>query len=435
MESLLWQIAVSLALGALIGFEREISHLRSKYNFGGVRTYTFFSLLGSIAGVLSVGSSGLAVALLIGVVVLACSSSVVDAVRLKRSVDLVPSLSAILAFFLGLLVTTGFLSTAVILAVVIATILALKRSWKGFASKISPEEVYSTLTFLVVILVVLPLLPNVNYSPLDIPAVSQVLSLSPTAFDIAGRLDVLNPRSVWLMVVFVSSISFLGYALVRLVGPKRGIELTSVLGGLVSSTAVTSSLALLSKKSKAITNTLTLGVLLASIIMFLRVLFEVLVLNKVLFFTLVRPLGVMVIVGVCAAVYLHLRKDSSQEHHVELSSPFSLKPALFFGLFYLFVIFSSKLLHLLFSNTGAYIASTLSGLADVDAITLTFSQLSATGAIEHSVAATAITLAVLSNTVVKAGIAFVMGRKLFSRQVITVFGIVLLSGIITLLFA
>ena len=224
--------------------------------------------------------------------------------------------------------------------------------------------------------------------------------------------------------------------LIKIVGAERGLGLTGFLGGLVSSTAVTSSLTHESKSVKnlkKLVNPLVFGVVIASSTMFLRVLFEVLVLNKSLLKWLIYPIGVMALGGFGVAGYLYFTRDKELKKDFDFQSPFALIPAIKFGLFFAFVLFVSKLFSVLWGSGGIYLASLISGLADVDAITISMATLAMKGDISAKTAVSAITIAVCSNTVVKGGIAYLFGAKKFGKIVAAVFGGLLILGLLMLL--
>ena len=278
----------------------------------------------------------------------------------------------------------------------------------------------------------LPLLPNKAYSPADIPILKDIIQLFPSIYDIVAATQAFNPFKIWLMVVFISAISFAGYISIKLIGEKKGIGLTGAVGGLISSTAVTSSLSVSSKKSKVVT-AFVFGVIIAWAVMFFRVLFVTLVLNKEVFMSAIISIGMMSLASAGCAVYLYINrttKGKKTTKAVAFESPFALRPALKFGAFFGLVLFMAKLLQGLFGSSGIYIASILSGLADVDAITISMATLNSSGEITTTVAVTGITLAVVSNTIVKGGIAYLFGGKEFAKKVLICMGIILVVGLV-----
>lgn len=222
----------------------------------------------------------------------------------------------------------------------------------------------------------------------------------------------------------------------KTIGAKKGIGLTGAIGGLVSSTAVTSSLTSHSKKSKCY-NTFAFGVLVAWTVMFFRVLFITLVLNKEVFLSILLPIGVMGITSVLCFLVLYLQRTpqgKKTDSTIKFKSPFALLPALKLTAFFVGILVISKIMQSLLGQTGIYISSVVAGLTDVDAITMSMVTLSSSQEITVSVAVTAITLAVVSNTIVKTGIAYLFGGKEFAKRIAIASACILTAGLITLFF-
>ena len=220
----------------------------------------------------------------------------------------------------------------------------------------------------------------------------------------------------------------------KYLGPERGIGITGLLGGLVSSTATTLSFAGRSKTNAGLSTVLAQGILLASCVMFPRVLVEVAVVNPGLVRQVVVPLAAMLIAGVIA-VYILWRRGRAEEKvdhgGVELSNPLRLKTAITFGLVFAVVLVVVEAANEYFGSAGVYIASILAGITDVDSITLSVSNLSMKGLLDTRVAAIAIILATIMNTIAKAVMAMVLGTPRLRRLVSRAFGFVVLAGLIS----
>ena len=247
-------------------------------------------------------------------------------------------------------------------------------------------------------LVVLPLLPN---TPLD-------------------TFGVLNPRTIWLMVVLVTLIGYVGYVMIKIFGTEKGLSITGVLGGLVSSTVVAINMAAEAKARKDVIPSAVFATTIASCTMFPRILLEVFVVNRALFFPLLLPLASMTVVGVVMALLL-FRKRETSETNINLSNPFKLSPALKFGAFFTCVLLVSKLASIYFGQAGTYTTSLVAGLVDVNAITLSLATLAKTSHIEDGVAVSAITLAAMTNTLVKLCITYVLGSREFGSRIALIF--------------
>ena len=216
----------------------------------------------------------------------------------------------------------------------------------------------------------------------------------------------------------------------KTIGAERGILVTGFLGGFMSSTALTSSFSIESKRYNNLSWPLGVGVVIASSVMFFRMLFEVMVLNPELFFGIFFSLGLMGSIGIILAIYLFFRKDKNSKRvkNMEIDSPFSLKPALKFAGLFMAVLFVTKLLTLIFGNSGIYLISFISGITDVDAITISLSKLALEGSISNSAAQFGMIIAAFANTFFKAGIAYFLGSKKFFRVVLLAFSFIVFIG-------
>lgn len=405
---LILKILIALALGALIGIERERKNREDE--FAGVRTFMFIALFGIITAYISQLYSLFLYLAFTGLIIL-IAASYLATTRKTGDVGLTTEVAAIITFILGFICFRDEgLQIVPILAIIITTILAIKDPLHRFAQKISQKELINTLKFLIIAFVILPLLPNTTVGP----------------------LEVFNPYQIWLMVVFISAISYTGYILIKFIGPERGLGLTGVIGGLVSSTAVTTSMAARVKESNFLMKAAVFATVVASSMMFLRILFEVWVINSSLLPQLYAPMLVMGFTGIIVGVIIWRRVENrDMDAKLQLENPFSLKPALIFGALFLAVLFMSKIANIYLGNSGVYLTSIISGIADVDAITISMALL-APNTISPTTAVTSITLAAISNTVFKFLIALFIGTRKFGRNVGLIFLIVIVAGVLAI---
>jgi len=236
------------------------------------------------------------------------------------------------------------------------------------------------------------------------------------------------------MVVLICGISYIGYFMIRIFGSKKGIIMTGLLGGLVSSTAVTMAMAEKSKddKNRNSVNMMVFGTIVANTVMFIRVIVTVFIVNKTLLKEFVPSILAMSLAGIFSCgVFWFLGHKSQSKAEVVHKSPFRIAPALKFGVFFVVVLFSLKVAQMHLGSLGIYIASTLSGFVDVDAVTLSMATIAGTE-ISGKVAATSIMLAVISNTLIKMGYSIVFGSKEFSRKLGVIMIIMVLLGIAAL---
>ncbi|MDO8656559.1 MAG: MgtC/SapB family protein, partial [Nanoarchaeota archaeon] len=399
METILIQrFLIALALGLLIGLEREYARYKERgHEYAGIRTFPLITLFGALAAFLGEFISIwilLLGMLLVGILIIVAYFGVKD----KKHIGATTEIAGLLAFFIGILTYYGEISFAVILTIAIAVILYARSMLHHFAERISKKELGSTLAFVVIAFIVLPFLPDQGYGPYNL----------------------FNPYLIWLMVVLISGIGFIGYALMKWYGEK-GIVLAGLLGGIVSSTATTISFAQRSMKEVKVYPTLVLGVLLANAVMFIRVLIEIFVINRSLLSKMLLPLlGLAVLTFVFS--YFLWKKSKKIKGKIELGTPLALKPAIQFAVIFAFILALIKLANIYLSSKGVYVVSFLSGFADVDAVTLSLSELAKTELAEN-IARDGILIAVLTNVAVKGGIAYWLGSKEFGKAVLGYFAV------------
>lgn len=426
----IWNFIVAIFLGALIGLQREYDqqHIHLK-KFAGFRTFILITFLGAILGYLGKDYNSILVIVgFIAVILMSFSSYILTYLKLKFT-SATTEIAAIMSYVIGVMCTTGYAQLAVIFGILIVTFLAFKTRFHNFAKKLQEKEIFGVVKFALISLVVLPILPNKNFTPLDIPGVGNLLLGLGISESILSQIDVFNLYHIWLIIIFVAGISFLGYFLVKLVGSKKGYGLLGFVGGIISSTAVTISMADESKNNKKNLSPFILATVVATGVMFIRVIFEVSVINPYLLKILFIPMILMALTSfLLAFIFSKRKKDNKKIKEVEFKQPFALKPALKFGLFFALILLVSKVAQIMFGSVGIYVTSILSGLADVDAIVLSMSSLSKSGGVSDFVATTAITLSVMSNTLIKGAMAYFLGNKKFGKIILGLFVLILLVG-------
>jgi uncharacterized membrane protein (DUF4010 family) len=402
-------LAVAAAAGLLIGLERERSKPREESGLaflGGARTHPLLALVGG-ASMLAARELGIAaVAVPFGGLVLLLALNYAGEVWRDVHRGITSEVALLLSFLLGVVsLTRGVMEPtqkifAVASVAVVATfLLYAKPTLHPLARHISTEDAAGTIKFLVVAVVILPLLPDRTYGP----------------------LGVLNPFQIGMLMVLISAISFAGYAGIRLFGARRGLGLTGVLGGLVSSTAVTLSMSRRARERPEIAESAALAIMLASTVMFVRVLALAVVVNPSLAADVAFPAGFAAVGGVAVCLALWLRSGRARPGAQELAvtNPFELGTALWFALLFAAILLGSKAASVYLGTAGTYAAGVLAGTTDVDAITLSMSKLAGpVGGLSHQVAATTIFLGTASNTVVKGVMAVVAGGWAFGRRLL-----------------
>jgi uncharacterized membrane protein (DUF4010 family) len=424
---------IAIFLGALIGLQREYEQQHTKITrFAGIRTFILISLLGAVLGYLALNvfqSYTIVIVGFIGIILFAVASYYITYLRYKDNTA-TTEISSIFVFILGLMTTAGFLKEAIIFGVIIGAFLTFKRGFHNFALKMKKQELFAIIEFAIIALVVLPLIPRQAFSPLDVPILKDILLAIGINSNILAQLNIFNFYHIWLFIILVSAIGFIGYILTKFLPAKKGFGLTGLVGGLISSTAVTLSMSAESKRNKKVVNPFVIAVVLASATSFIRVLVEVIVVNKSLLSGVIIPIGLMGISGYLLAFLIYIKKGKKKEQaqKVRYKQPFDIVLALKFGLFFTLVLFLSKLGHVLFGPNALYGISVLSGLADMDAITLSMASLSAAGEIPSAVAALSIIIAASANTLVKAGMAWIFGEKKFAAYISIIAILILMVG-------
>lgn len=412
---ILLDLACALAIGLLIGTERGWSarDTRDGQLAAGVRTYGLAGLLGGLATLLA-GHLGALVwlGMLLAVVALITTAYVVG-LRSDPDQGQTSEFALLLTFLLGSLVLADSRLLAGGCAVVVALLLRFKAPMHSALRRLSAEELSGALKLLFISLVLLPALPNRGFGP----------------------WEVFNPYATWWMVVLIAGLGFTAYVAIRLVGTRHGLLLTALLGGVVSSTAMTMTLARLHAQ-RELHALLAAGLLATSALMFPRVLLEVAVINAQLLPQLLLPLGAAALVYAAGAAYWWQRAKAAElsaRAEPPLSNPFEIGPALRFALLLAAILLLVEAGRRELGSVGVYLVSLLSGLTDVDAITLTLSR-SALSELDHQVAVRGIALAVVSNSLIKGVLIAVLGGARLALVTLPVMGAGLGLGLV-LVFA
>ena len=291
------------------------------------------------------------------------------------------------------------IALAASLAVASALVLALKDWLHRLAQRIESRDVEATLKFAIVTLIILPLVPNEQFGP--------------------APLDVLNPYQIWLMVVLISAVNFASYILVKVVGPEHGFGVTGLLGGLVSSTAVSLGFAQRSRKQPEHSPALALGILLAWTVMFVRILVIVAIVNLALARQLLPVMGGLALASLvlCYGLWRRRVRSPGTADVKAGENPFELWRAIQFGLAFGVVIFAARAAEVYLGETGLYLAGAVAGLTDVDAISLSMANLARADSTSLGAAAATVVIATGANTLVKTGMALALGAPPLKRLV------------------
>jgi uncharacterized membrane protein (DUF4010 family) len=410
-----WNFVTALLIGALIGIERE-KHKRTDDDptIGGVRTFMLCALIGAMGGWLAqdLHSPWPFVAALLAVVAPVVAGYGISIRRRPEDMGLTTELAAVATTLLGALTMSDQRELGAAIGVGIAAILAYKQPLHGLVERLDREDIYAGLRLLIATFIVLPLLPD---KPID-------------------PWGALNPWSLWVLVLLISALGLVGYVATRLLGQNRGIALTALTGGVVSSTAVTlffarqSRDAAFAKAARALAS----GTLIAWGVMCVRVVIEVLVVNRALLGEIAAPFAAMAVVaGAFAWFYYRNREGDEKAADVPLRNPFSLTAAIKFAALFAAVLLVVKLTQTYAPPGGMYVVAALAGTTDVDAITLSMAQYARNG--DPATAARAIVIATVSNTAVKAGLVAVLGSAALRKPVLIAAAAMIVAGVGTVM--
>ncbi|MCL4813374.1 MAG: DUF4010 domain-containing protein [Vicinamibacteraceae bacterium] len=413
---LVLNLAVALLVGALIGIEREKRKARDAgVGIAGLRTFIMFALSGAVSAWLSqtFASPWPLAAGIVAAAALVVAAYVAETSHGAghESLGLTTEIAALATFLLGAMAIVAPPVLTVALGVVVAGTLALKEPLHSWVDRLGVEDVHAGLKLLAATFIVLPLLPNREMGPYQ-------------AF---------NPFELWALVILISALSLVGYVAVRILGTERGTLLTGLFGGLASSTAVTLTFAKDSREqAQRPVDAFAAGILVAWVVMFARVVVEVGVVYPPLLLPLAWPLGIMGAVTVLlAAWYVFRRPEPAQPSDLHLRTPFSLTSAIKFAALFGLVLFAVAFVRQAFPGRGELVVAALAGLTDVDAITLSMATRARDGA-DAGVAAAAIVVAAVTNTLVKGGLVASLGAAALRWRIVAATVSIAAAGLLTL---
>jgi uncharacterized membrane protein (DUF4010 family) len=391
LPPLLGPIFASAGLGALIGLIRQWSEQTEhggKTDFGGVRTHTFWAILGCLGAIASRDFIPLAFPV---VIVVVAAHLLVAHVRhgdpaAPGSTSFAASL---LTLFVGALVAWNHTQSAVVVAALTMVLLGLKQTLHDWTRAFTPADIRGTLQFVAITGVILPLVPNRAFGP----------------------FDGFNPFSTWMMVVLISGLGFTGYIAMRLFGARAGILLTSIFGGLASSTASTLAFSRRSREEPALSGDYAFAVVAACTVMLPRVAILLFFLSPALATSIAPAFGLMMLPAVAFGVWHWLvrKPDANEVASPAMANPLSLLTAIKFALLYAIIAFLVKAATQLDWQAGLLPLSFVSGLTDMDAISLSMANSTRSETVPLALAARAVILAAVANSILKAGLAAGLG--------------------------
>jgi uncharacterized membrane protein (DUF4010 family) len=408
------EFLTALAIGLLMGLERE----RNPTAKAGLRTFALVALAGAAAAMLA-GVLGAPSIIVVGLGAVALTMIAAYYHHHEPIHDLDPGTTTIAAvivcYLLAVMALTGYTQLAAIIAILTTSLLYFKTELHGAAHKLERRDLVSILQFAVVAFVALPLLPDQTFGP----------------------YGALNPHHIWFMVVLISGVSLAGYAALRFIGREHGAVLLGLFGGLVSSTATTLAYSRYARNESDLTTLATTVVISANLILLVRLTVLAAIVAPASLGVLAPVMATALVAGI-AVCALGWRSNATPSELTipEIKNPTELRTALgFAGLYAAVLLLTAWLVDVAGSN-GVYTAALISGMTDVDAITLSSLRLYSLGTLSGSQVAISIVLAVSANSVFKLGVVRVVGgTELFRRCLPAMAAVVAAAGIALLLFA
>ncbi|WP_025740770.1 MULTISPECIES: MgtC/SapB family protein [Aquimarina] len=403
-------LLISMGIGLILGLEREYDKLKEEEGFAGIRTFPIVAIIGFILGNLTTAYTPWLVIIIGAAFLLFLALSHLSIVQKHLMTGITTNMALFATLILGVMVANHLHKEAVATAVIVVTLLSLKTTFNTFIKNITSEELFAFIKFSIIALLILPFLPNQDYGPEGL----------------------LNPFEIGAIIVIVSFLNFIGYFLVKYVGSKRGILLTAILGGLISSTAVAWIYASRSKESPELSKEYAAGIIIASAIMFPRLAILAYIFNSAILSYLVIPFTILTLICLVSALLFIKKNTDVPKTAINLGNPLNIWNALGFGGIYVIILFAVFYGNQFFGESGLYYSALIAGLADTDAITISMAKF---GSLEEklALATNVIITATISNMIVKLGITYFKGSKKTGKLVMLIFGTVILVGIVYIL--
>lgn len=401
-------IGMSLGLGLLVGLQREYAASQ----IAGIRTFALVTLLGTIMALLSDPYGGWLVAS--GALCVSALLYVANLAKLRRGVTepgLTTEVAALLMYGIGAYLVLGDAGVAVLMGGIVAVVLQFKQPMHSFVSRMGADDIRVIMQFALLALVILPVLPNENYGPFG-------------AF---------NPHEIWFMVVLIVGLSVAGYIVYKFFGQHAGMILGGALGGLVSSTATTVSYARRVGEQPHAVGQAAVVIVIASTVAIGRVIVEVAVAATPTIWYVAPPLSVMFLWMLALSFAVYRFDGGSEAELPPPKNPAELRTAVAFGALYAVIKFAVAATHHYFGHSALYAVAGLSGLTDMDAVTLSTAKLVEQGRLSSSLGWQLILTASVSNLAFKGGVALVLGHRQFAPRSLLIFGGAIVGGVLILL--
>ena len=390
-------LLISVILGFMIGLQRTMTMIYSNTTdkkesyFAGSRTFALISLLGFLSGWLYASAPVIIIIIALSIVGLIGFSYYIKT-TLYKNMGMTSQIAAIITYLLGVMVYLRLEQYAIFIGVLMIILLEIKPRLQRIEQNITPSDFNASILLLAMTFLILPILPD----------------------EMIGPYKLFNPYKTWLMAIIIAAISFIGYVAIKILGNKRGVLLTGLFGGFISSTAVSISLSQMYTTQKAYLNNFAAGIAMACTLMYVRVLFEAFVINQKVALTLLLPYTAASLSGLIFVyiLYKHSKTATLDLEKTDIGkNPLQLSEAVKFGILFGVIYGAINIVQNHYGNIGVYIISILSGITDVDAITLSLTQLVTDQKLSLQVSANGIVIASITNSLIKLGIIYWIGGK------------------------
>lgn len=445
-SDLLIKLLLSVVFGAILGLESDTREIEDKgekvakkdekFRLGGFRTYTLISLFGGIAGVFYILESKIISYILFLTLIILIFIAYYLNVKLKQAFGLTTEIAIIITFVLGFLTSSSLVRFEILLGILVlmAFFLSQKRGIGKFINKIQHKELIDVIKFGLISLILLPIIPNRDFYVKDLSQIIQV-----DFQEKVGEIYLINPFSIWLVVILISGLNLVSYYLSRAFGTKAGIQITSFFGGFFSSTSTLISLASKAKKSenKTLIKRYSGGAILSNGVSYILAGFLFLISNFQLFREVLPMLVAMFISSVLIGLKFISSKDKINKEDIDkdlLYEPFSVGPAIKFITLILSITIIIQLLQLLnVSETFILFVTAISGLTGIDAPIIAISGLALSENISFESAVLAFVLTNTINLIGKTWYSRLLGNNIFFKYVAIGLGLTVICGLLALI--
>jgi uncharacterized membrane protein (DUF4010 family) len=394
----LTNLAIAVGLGLIVGMQREWV----EEEVAGARTFAIITLFGTLSAMLALEFGGWIIAL--AIVAVAGTLLMGNVVLLgdgETSPGMTTEVAAMAMFAVGALLPLGHTTTAIVAGGVIALLLQWKKPLHAFARKLSQGDIQAAMRLVLIGLVILPILPDRGYGP----------------------YQVINPHQIWLMVVLIVGISLAAHLAHLVLGERVGTVLAGVLGGLISSTATTVSYARQTRVQPRISGVAAVVIVIASTVVIARVLLEISIVAPELLRATAPPLVALGLIMAVLSIAAFRFMSHELGERPNRDPPSNLRAAIVFGLLYGAILFAVAAAKERFGDAGLYTVAALSGLTDMDAITLSTAHLMKSGQIGVEIGWRLIMVGAVSNLVFKAVAVAVLGSRRLTGRIAVLFGL------------